>query len=294
MVEWVLKEVFIGFIFYYHTTSGRHVYHGLVWSHRLQKEDIYGLVHCSAVDFVHLYDQSDDSIDVIPDSYEEEKLDNLLANNFFRRHRWVYSVPSLFEERSVDKKFAVGFTNSTFIGIPLVSSIMGAENTYLLSAYVIWFNIFNFGYGVYMISRNWKNVSLKKFEDTGFCSSDHRFCTVCVCRFGFEAFSRCVFRYCEHEYPSGHVGLWIYLARTDFLQLARDQYGLRQYDKTHYCSSNLFNHFETFARSGRREDGCVDCNGLPGAMALPMMAAIYGADDILGARLVTHSRRWLF
>lgn len=64
------------------------------------------------------------------------------------------------KEQRIDK-FAVGFANAGFIGIPLVTSIMGIEQVFFLSAYLVCFNILSYTYGIYMVSRNKNLVTLK-------------------------------------------------------------------------------------------------------------------------------------
>ncbi len=231
--------------------------------------------------------------------YEEEKLDNLLAGigisfvvivaGFILSHLFLKKDQSI-------EKFAVGFTNSTFIGIPLVSSIMGAENTYLLSAYVIWFNIFNFSYGVYMISRNWKNVSLKKVLKTpGFVAPIIGF-ALYVLQIRFpkplaDAFSGIA----SMNTPLAMLVFGIYLARTDFLQLARDR-SMAYVSMIKLIIVPLISLIilKLLPGPGVVKMVVLIATACPGAMALPMMAAIYGADDILGARLVTHSTTMAF
>ena len=64
------------------------------------------------------------------------------------------------KEQRIDK-FAIGFANAGFIGIPLVTSIMGIDKVFFLSAYLVCFNILSYTYGIYMVSNNKKLITVK-------------------------------------------------------------------------------------------------------------------------------------
>lgn len=64
------------------------------------------------------------------------------------------------KEQRIDK-FAIGFANAGFIGIPLVTSIMGIDKVFFLSAYLVCFNILSYTYGIYMVSGNKKLITVK-------------------------------------------------------------------------------------------------------------------------------------
>ncbi|OCA97180.1 AEC family transporter [Clostridium beijerinckii] len=64
------------------------------------------------------------------------------------------------KDQRIDK-FAIGFANAGFIGIPLVTSIMGIEKVFFLSAYLVCFNILSYTYGIYTVSNNKSLITLK-------------------------------------------------------------------------------------------------------------------------------------
>lgn len=64
------------------------------------------------------------------------------------------------KEQRIDK-FAIGFANAGFIGIPLVTNIMGIDKVFFLSAYLVCFNILSYTYGIYMVSNNKKLITVK-------------------------------------------------------------------------------------------------------------------------------------
>jgi len=58
-------------------------------------------------------------------------------------------------------KFAIGFANAGFIGIPLVTGIMGIDKVFFLSAYLVCFNILSYTYGIYLVSNNKSLITVK-------------------------------------------------------------------------------------------------------------------------------------
>lgn len=68
----------------------------------------------------------------------------------------------IFKDNGSIDKLAVSFANGGFIGIPLVTNILGAENVFFLSAYFVCFWVLNYTYGIYRISEDRSLVSLKK------------------------------------------------------------------------------------------------------------------------------------
>ena len=67
----------------------------------------------------------------------------------------------LFKKEQRIDKFAIGFANAGFIGIPLVTNIMGIDKVFFLSAYLVCFNILSYTYGIYMVSNNKKLITVK-------------------------------------------------------------------------------------------------------------------------------------
>lgn len=67
----------------------------------------------------------------------------------------------IFKKQQNIEKFAIGFANAGFIGIPLVTSLMGIEKVFNLSAYLVCFNILSYTYGIYIVSRNKDLITIK-------------------------------------------------------------------------------------------------------------------------------------
>lgn len=58
--------------------------------------------------------------------------------------------------------FGVAFSNAGFMGIPLISAVIGAEAVYYAAAFVAVLNILQWTYGVYLITGNKSDISAKK------------------------------------------------------------------------------------------------------------------------------------
>ena len=67
----------------------------------------------------------------------------------------------IFKKDQRIDKFAIGFANAGFIGIPLVTGIMGIDKVFFLSAYLVCFNILSYTYGIYLVSNNKSLITIK-------------------------------------------------------------------------------------------------------------------------------------
>lgn len=67
----------------------------------------------------------------------------------------------IFKKDQRIDKFAIGFANAGFIGIPLVTGIMGIDKVFFLSAYLVCFNILSYTYGIYLVSKNKNFITIK-------------------------------------------------------------------------------------------------------------------------------------
>lgn len=64
-------------------------------------------------------------------------------------------------DKKIDQ-FAIAFANGGFMGIPLVSNILRGDSVFYLSAYLACFAFLSYTYGIYLVSGDKKEVSLKK------------------------------------------------------------------------------------------------------------------------------------
>ncbi|MGI6230094.1 MAG: AEC family transporter [Tractidigestivibacter sp.] len=65
-----------------------------------------------------------------------------------------------FRKKNVVSQAAVIFSNSGFIGIPLVQSVLGIDYVFYLSMVLVAYNIYVWTYGVYLVSGDKKQASL--------------------------------------------------------------------------------------------------------------------------------------
>ncbi|MGN0636847.1 MAG: AEC family transporter [Huintestinicola sp.] len=68
----------------------------------------------------------------------------------------------LFGGKQPIESFGAAFSNAGFMGIPLISSVIGQEAVYYAAAFVAILNILQWTYGVYLITGNRSAVSAKK------------------------------------------------------------------------------------------------------------------------------------
>ena len=60
------------------------------------------------------------------------------------------------------ERLGIGFPNGGFIGIPLISSIIGVHGVFYLSAYLTVFNLYAYTYGIYLVTKKTTYISFKK------------------------------------------------------------------------------------------------------------------------------------
>ena len=68
----------------------------------------------------------------------------------------------IFKKEKSVTQFAMIFSNTGFLGIPLVRSVLGSEAVFYISVYILSLNLLLWTYGVYLISHDKRNISVKK------------------------------------------------------------------------------------------------------------------------------------
>lgn len=96
--------------------------------------------------------------------YDPEKMKGLLCAFVFAI---VALLLSTFVSMIIFKKHPVelvgaAYCNSGFMGIPLVSMVLGDEAVFYVSAFVVTLNLLQYSYGAYAISQNKKAISVKR------------------------------------------------------------------------------------------------------------------------------------
>lgn len=67
----------------------------------------------------------------------------------------------IFKKHPIEN-FGTAFSNAGFMGIPLVSAVLGTEAVFYTSAFVALLNILQWTYGVFVITRDRRQISVKK------------------------------------------------------------------------------------------------------------------------------------
>ncbi|MCI9150895.1 MAG: AEC family transporter [Lachnospiraceae bacterium] len=67
----------------------------------------------------------------------------------------------IFKKHPIEN-FGTAFSNAGFMGIPLVSAVLGTEAVFYTSAFVALLNILQWTYGVFVITRDRKQISVNK------------------------------------------------------------------------------------------------------------------------------------
>lgn len=71
-------------------------------------------------------------------------------------------VSRLFFKKRPIEQFGSAFSNAGFIGIPLIQAALGDEAVFYVSSFVAFLNILQWTYGVYVMTQDRENISVKK------------------------------------------------------------------------------------------------------------------------------------
>lgn len=72
----------------------------------------------------------------------------------------------VFRNRSAIRRFGAAFSNAGFIGIPLVQMTLGEEAVFYVASFVAILNILQWTYGVFIMTGDKSQISLKKLRQT--------------------------------------------------------------------------------------------------------------------------------
>lgn len=98
-------------------------------------------------------------------TFSAEKILNLFVAFFLSLITYVVSivvVQRLYKTEQRIEKFAIVFSNAGFIGIPLVSGLLGIEAVFYIAINLICFNLFVWTYGIFVMSVDKDNITFKK------------------------------------------------------------------------------------------------------------------------------------
>ena len=74
----------------------------------------------------------------------------------------ILMINLLFRKMPDLTKFGIIFCNVGFLGIPLVKNVLGEECVFYITMYVVMINIFVWTYGIWLVSKDKREISIKK------------------------------------------------------------------------------------------------------------------------------------
>ena len=82
----------------------------------------------------------------------------------------------VFRRKSAIRRFGAAFSNAGFIGIPLVQMTLGEDAVFYVASFVAILNILQWTYGVFIITGDRSQISLKKIITNPIAVSSQDFC----------------------------------------------------------------------------------------------------------------------
>lgn len=68
----------------------------------------------------------------------------------------------LYRNDKTLNQFGIIFSNTGFLGIPLIRNVLGEEYVFYISIFIVVQNIFSWTYGVYLVTKDTRNISISK------------------------------------------------------------------------------------------------------------------------------------
>lgn len=97
-------------------------------------------------------------------TYNSNKLKILILTFFISLIVMIISmaISKLSFKNNGIKNFSASFSNAGFLGIPLVSAVLGSDAVFYIACIIAQLNIFQFTYGVFVMTKNKDAISYKK------------------------------------------------------------------------------------------------------------------------------------
>ncbi len=73
----------------------------------------------------------------------------------------IFIAHTLLRKRSKIDKYAIVFSNTAFMGIPIILPILGYEGIFYLSMYIVTSAVFQFTYGIWILSEGKQPITVK-------------------------------------------------------------------------------------------------------------------------------------
>lgn len=97
--------------------------------------------------------------------FSSEKLINLgyaVILSVFTYLFFIGLAGLLYKKDQREERFSIVFSNAGFMGIPLVTGLLGIESVFYLSVYIVCFYLFGWTYGIVTMSHDKSLASIKK------------------------------------------------------------------------------------------------------------------------------------
>lgn len=65
----------------------------------------------------------------------------------------------IFKKHPIEN-FGSAFSNAGFMGIPIIQMLLGSDAVFYVSTYVAMINVFQWTYGVYLMTHDKRNISI--------------------------------------------------------------------------------------------------------------------------------------
>ncbi len=227
--------------------------------------------------------------------FEMEKFKNLGIAFFFSFVSMVFVfvfTHVIFKKNTRMERFALGFGNAGFMGIPLVTGILGLENVFYLSAYLACFNLFSYTYGIYLITGDTKNISIGRIIKNPGVITVIAGLVLYAAQLKLPVFlyNTCNFM-SNLNTPIAMMLLGTYVAKLNLIEIFFDK-------KAYYISflkllfiPVLVSVLLRFIPFGTHDIKMVIliATATPVALTVPMFSEIYGGDYMYGAKIVSLS-----
>lgn len=195
----------------------------------------------------------------------------------------------VFKKDQSIERFAVGFANAGFIGIPLVTSILGINSIFLLSAYLVGFGILSYTYGIYIVSGDKNSINIKNIllnpciiaVEIGLIIFISPIKLPSVIYNSFNMIS-------DLNTPVAMIILGTYIAKSKFISLFTDMYAYFVcFIKLIVIPMVILLIFKFLPESiNEIKKVVLIAMSTPVGVTVPMFSQIYGGDYEYGARLV--------
>lgn len=130
----------------------------------------------------------------------------------------------VFGTRQKIENFSASFSNAGFIGIPLVQGVLGGDSVFFVAFFVALLNLFQWTYGVVVITGKKEYISWKKLAKNPILISLLAGCILFICRIEMPLlFRMAIDSVSSLNAPVAMIIMGVYLAQTKLRELFLDK-----------------------------------------------------------------------